>query len=80
MPTILDKIVKDATVYFLVIFGSQLLVECFILFAPVSRCVGLDRIPCFFFPCIMEWGTNLLTSFSGNPRYHQSTYHLLPAK
>jgi len=48
MPTILNKIVEDATVYFLVIFGSQLLVECFILFAPVSCCVGLDRIPGFF--------------------------------
>ena len=37
IPTILDKIVKDATMYFLVIFGSQLLVESFILFAPVSH-------------------------------------------
>lgn len=36
VPTILDNIVKDATVYFLVIFGTQVLVECFVLFAPVS--------------------------------------------
>ena len=37
IPTILDNIVKDATVYFLVIFGSHLVAECCILFAPVSR-------------------------------------------
>lgn len=36
VPTILDNIVKDATAYFLVIFGTQVLVECFVLFAPVS--------------------------------------------
>ena len=48
-PTILDTIVKDATMYFLVIFGSQLIVECFILFAPVSHRAGLDRIPSFLF-------------------------------
>ena len=35
--TILDKIVRDGTVYFLVIFTSHLVVECFILFASVSH-------------------------------------------
>ncbi|KAF9781666.1 hypothetical protein BJ322DRAFT_1111592 [Thelephora terrestris] len=35
-PSILDKIVKDATLYFLVIFTSHLLVECFLLFAPTT--------------------------------------------
>ncbi|KAF9649416.1 hypothetical protein BDM02DRAFT_3128379 [Thelephora ganbajun] len=34
IPTILDRIVRDATMYFLVIFTSHLVVECFILFAP----------------------------------------------
>lgn len=32
-----DKIVEDATVYFLVMFSSHLLVEFCVLFAPVSR-------------------------------------------
>jgi len=34
VPSILDRIVKDATLYFVVIFTSHLLVECFVLFAP----------------------------------------------
>ena len=37
MPTILDRIVKDATVYFMVIFTSHFVLECFILFADVSH-------------------------------------------
>lgn len=36
IPSILDRIVKDATVYFLVIFTSHLIVEGFLIFAPVG--------------------------------------------
>lgn len=34
VPSILDRIVRDATMYFLVIFTSHLIVECFLVFAP----------------------------------------------
>ena len=57
---ILTRIVKDAVVYFSVIFGSQLIVECFILFAPVSHCAGLDRIPQFF--CVSWVGGKFVDS------------------
>jgi len=38
IPSILDNIVKDSTIYFLVMFTSHLIVEFFILFASVSHC------------------------------------------
>lgn len=49
VPSILDKIIKDATLYFLVIFTSHLLVECFVLFAPVSLWAALMRPSSFAF-------------------------------
>jgi hypothetical protein len=36
VPSLLDRIVRDATMYFLVIFSSHLLLILFELFAPVS--------------------------------------------
>ena len=36
MPSILDAILRDATLYFVVIFSGQILLDAFILFAPVG--------------------------------------------
>lgn len=36
VPSLLDRIVRDATMYFVVIFTSHLLLVLFELFAPVS--------------------------------------------
>jgi len=44
VPSLLDKIVRDATVYFVVIFTSHLLLLLFEFFAPVS-----DIPTCLFF-------------------------------
>jgi hypothetical protein len=41
MPSLLDKIVRDATTYFLVIFTSHLLLILFEFFAPVSDILTL---------------------------------------
>jgi len=44
VPSLLDKIVRDATMYFVVIFTSHLLLVFFEFFAPVS-----DFLTCLFF-------------------------------
>lgn len=36
IPSILDTILRDATVYFIFMFASQLLFQLFLFFAPVS--------------------------------------------
>lgn len=40
VPNILDRIVEDATVHFLVIFTAHLLLILFQIFAPVSNLLG----------------------------------------
>jgi hypothetical protein len=58
VPSLLDRIVEDATLYFLIIFTSQIFVISFEIFAAVSdhpvvlrssvdgeRCVGIDPTP-----------------------------------
>ena len=41
IPSLLDRIVKDATIYFLVIFTSHVVVEGFLIFGPVSHRTAL---------------------------------------
>ena len=57
IPSILDRIVKDATLYFLVIFTSHLIVEGFLIFAPVSPSTDSNRAhgSVLFFSCIVGW-------------------------
>jgi len=53
VPSILDRIVRDATMYFLVIFTSHLIVECFLVFAPVSRRTPWTDSCVSIFPCAL---------------------------
>lgn len=64
IPTILDKIVRDATVYFLVLFTSHLVVEFFIIFAPVSHRTA--RVGSSVLSRALWVDENLLISFLGN--------------
>ena len=59
--SLLDTIVEDATVYFLIIFTGHLLVIFFEFFAPVS-----ENLANFAFPCSLQ--VALRKRFNSFPR------------